>query len=109
MVKEILTSAGFVEDETFTESSFIQPPEDTSYAVYLDDIDRRGADNLNLITDHSVTIELYEYYKDPETEAKIEAEFDKRGIAYHKEPRYWLEDEQLWQVLYTFNHTNKGV
>lgn len=108
MVKEILTGAGFVEDETFTESSFIQPPEDTSYAVYLDDIDRRGADNLNLITEHNVTIELYEYYKDPETEAKIEAEFDKRAIEYHKEPRYWLETEQLWLVTYTFNNTSKG-
>lgn len=108
MVKEILTGAGLVEDETFTETQFRTPPRDTSYAVYLDTVDVRGSDDLNLIAEHDVSIELYEYFKDPETEKKIETEFDKRGIEYHKEPRYWLEDEQLYQVIYEINYISKG-
>lgn len=108
MVKGILTGAGLIEDETFTETAFIQPPYDTSYAVYLDTIDRRGADNLNLIDDHAVSIELYEYSKDPELEARLEKELDKRHIEYHKEPRFWIEDEQLFQVVYDFNYIRKG-
>ena len=108
MVKQILTGAGFIENETFKETCFSRPPQ-TTYAVYLDSITRRGADNLNLITEHSVTIELYEYSPDRDSEAKIEAEFDRLGIEYHKEPRYWLETEQLYQVIYTFDYTAKEI
>lgn len=109
MVKEILTGAGLIEGETFNETQFRSPPRGTSYAVYLDTKNVRGSDDLNLIAEHSVSIELYEYSKDPETEKKIEAEFDKRGIDYHKEPRFWLEDEQLYQVIYDINYISKGV
>ena len=107
MVKQILTDAGFVENETFKETMFSRPPQ-TTYAVYLDSITRRGADKINLITEHSVSIELYEYYPDRDSEANIEVEFDRLGIEYSKESRYWLETEQLYQVVYTFNYICKG-
>lgn len=108
MVKKILTGAGLIEDETFTESHFRQPPKHSSYACYLDNVSRRGADNLNLVTEHNMTIELYEYFKDPELENEIEIMFDELGIEYDKEPRLWLEDEQLYQVLYHFKYFEKG-
>ena len=109
MVNEILTGAGFVEGVTYNETQFKQPPRDSSYAVYLDNIGVTGADNLNMITKHAVSIELYEYYKDSESESKIEAEFNRRGIEFDKQPRYWIQEEQLYQVVYDFNYISKGV
>lgn len=106
MVKEILTGAGFVENKTFRETRFITPPKCT-YAIYLDSYERRGADGVNLIKDHDYTIELYSYSPDPEAEAKIEAELDKRAISYDKDERYWIKEEQLHQVVYSFNYIEK--
>lgn len=106
MVKEILTGAGFTEGKTFNETRFIKPP-NTTYAVYLDSFTRRGADNLNLIKEHDYTIELYSYKSDPTAESKIENELDKRGIEYDKAERYWIKEEQLYQVIYTFNFIEK--
>lgn len=106
MVRKILTDAGFIEGETFKEVRFITPPKST-YCIYLDSFTRRGADALNLIKDHSYTIEVYSYYSDPEAESKIEAVFDKLGIAYEKDERTWLQTEQLYQVVYRFDHVEK--
>lgn len=106
MVKRILTGAGFVENKTFRETLFISPPR-TTYAIYHDSFVRRGADGLNLIKDHEYTIELYSYKPDPAAEAKIEATFDEVGIEYDKDDRYWISEQQLYQVVYTFNHIEK--
>lgn len=106
MVKQILTGAGFIENETFKETRFLSPPK-TTYAVFEDSFTRRGADNLNLIKDHDYTIELYSYTPDPEAEARIEEMLDNLGIEYEKSPRYWIESEQLYQVVYTFNFIEK--
>jgi len=106
MVKKILTGAGFVEGETFKETRFLSSPK-TTYAVYEDSFTRRGADNLNLIKDHDYTIELYSYIPDPNAEARIEEILDEYGIEYEKSPRYWIESEQLYQVVYTFNFIEK--
>ena len=107
MVNKILTGAGFVLNETYKETRFLKPPRET-YAIYNDSIERRGADNLNLVTEHEVTIELYEYAPDPEAEARIEAEFDSRAIEYVKQSRYWIYNEQLYQVIYEFGYIEKG-
>ena len=106
MVKEILTGAGFVEGETFDETQFINPP-NTTYAVFHDSFTRRGADGLNLIKDHTCTIELYSEFPDPDAEARIEAKLDEMAIEYDKEDRYWIQEEQLYQVVYTFNFVEK--
>ena len=106
MVKRVLTGAGFVEDETFAETQFITPP-NTTYAVYHDSFTRRGADGLNLIKEHDYTIELYSEFPDPEAEARIEAMLDSLGIEYDKADRYWIQEEQLYQVVYTFNFIEK--
>ena len=106
MVKKVLTGAGFEEGKTFKETRFLKPPK-TTYAVYLDSFTRRGADGLNLIRDHVYTIELYSYKPDPEAEAKIEAILDSLGIEYDKADRYWIQEEQLYQVVYTFKFIEK--
>lgn len=106
MVKEILTKAGFVENETFRETRFLKPPKST-YAIYHDSITRRGADNVNLITEHDYTIELYSYIPDPRSEIKIEAILNETGVEYDKDERYWINEEQLYQVVYSFSHIEK--
>ena len=106
MVKQILTGAGFVEGKTFKETRFLKPPK-TTYAVYMDSFMRRGADGLNLIKEHNYTIELYSYAPDPEAENKIENYFDLLGLEYSKDDRYWIQEEQLYQVVYTFNFMEK--
>ena len=106
MVKRVLTGAGFVEGKTFKETRFLKPPT-TTYAVFMDSFTSRGADGLNLIKDHDYTIELYSYTPDPEAERKIEASLDALGLEYSKDDRYWLQTEQLYQVVYTFNYIEK--
>ena len=106
MVKTILTGAGFVEGKTFKETRFLTPPKST-YAVYIDSYTRRGGDGVNLIKEHTYTIELYSYKADPTAEAKIEKQFDDLGIEFEKSERYWLDTEQLYQVVYIFNFIEK--
>lgn len=106
MVNEVLTRAGFEEGKTYRETRFIKPPR-TSYAVYMDSFTRRGADNVNLIRDHDYTIELYSYAPDPEAEARIEAALDYFALEFDKSDCYWIQEEQLFQVVYTFNYIEK--
>lgn len=106
MVNKILTGAGFELNKTYKETRFLKPPK-VSYCIYLDSIMRRGADSLNLITEHNYTIELYSYAKDAEAEAKIEAQLDEYAIPFEKSERYWLDSESLYQVVYTFDYIEK--
>ena len=103
MVNKILKEAGL----PYKESRFLKPPS-TTYAVYMDAVERRGGDNINLITQHDITIELYEYSPDPEAEKAIEDILDALGIEYSKDPRYWIQDAQLYQVVYEFSYQEKG-
>ena len=103
MVDKILEPTGI----PYKESRFLTPPK-TTYAVYDDSVNRRGADNVNLLTQHDITIELYEYEKDPESESLIEAQLDLLGIEFVKQARYWIHEEQLYQVVYEFSYISKG-
>ena len=102
MVNKILEATGI----PYKESRFLKPPK-TTYAIFNDAISRRGGDNINLLSQHDITIELYEYEKDPEAEKKIEDQLDANGIEYEKQPRYWLQEEQLYQVVYDFTYYQK--
>jgi hypothetical protein len=106
MVKKILTEAGFIENKTFKETRFLKAPTD-SYCVYMDSFHRRGGDDINLITEHTYTIELYAYRTDPDAEKRIENALDKFGIVFDKDDRYWIESEQLYQTIYTFGYIEK--
>ena len=106
MVKALLTEAGFELNKTFKETRFLKPPK-TSYCIYLDNFTRRGGDSVNLIKEHNYTIELYSYTTDAEAEAKIEQALDEYAIPFDKSERYWLDTEQLYQVVYTFDFIEK--
>ena len=103
MIDEILKPTGL----PYTESRFLKPP-NTSYVVYHDAIERRGGDNINLVSQHDVTLELYEYEKDLEAEKAIEESLDAHGIEYEKQARYWIAEEKLYQVVYDFTYYQKG-
>lgn len=106
MIKKILTTAGFVENETFRRTRFLQPPLGT-YAVYMDDVETDGPDGMNRVYTHSYTVELYEQAPDDAAEARIEEAIDAAGLNYKKQDRYWLQDEQLYQVIYEFIYIEK--
>lgn len=45
-------------------------------------------------------LELCTDRKQPDVEAQVEAVLDRRGIVYDKS-EVWIEDERLYEVLYT--------
>lgn len=106
LAEEILQDAGFILNETYRELRFLEPPGET-YAVYIDTMTVRGPDDLNAVEFHETNIELYEYAPDPDAEARIEAQLDAHGQPYIKQARYWISEEQLYQIIYEFNYTIK--
>lgn len=103
MINTILNAAGV----QFRRSRFLQPPKGT-YAVYMDDVTADGPDGMNRIFNHDVTVEVYEPKPDDKTEAAIEAALDAQGLHYTKQDRYWLQEEQLYQVIYEFSYIIKN-
>lgn len=103
MIAELLQNAGL----TARHVRFLKPPQGT-YAVWLDDIEADGADNLKSgIFTHNYTVEIYESTPDDAAEQAMEAALDAAGIQYNKQDRYWLQDEQRYQVVYDFSITKK--
>lgn len=102
MINQILTAAAI----PYRRARFPKPPE-TTYAVYTDDIERDGADGINLITRHNITVELYEYAPDDAAEQAIEDALDAAGREWSKQDRYWIQPEQLYQTVYEFNYFEK--
>lgn len=102
MINQILKAAGV----TYRRTRFPKPPAGT-YAVYMDDISTDGPDDRNSIFTHDYTVEVYEPTPDDATEKAIEAALNDRGIQWTKQDRYWLQDEQRYQVIYEFTHISK--
>lgn len=102
MIRDILAAAGV----PCRRSRFPQPAADT-YAVYTDDVSASGADYVNCIFAHSITVELYEPAPDDAAESALEAQLNARGIPWDKQDRYWLQAEQRYQVVYEFDYVEK--
>lgn len=102
MINQILTAAGV----EYRRTRFPKPPTGT-YAVYMDDISTDGPDDRNSIFTHDYTVEVYEPTPDDATEQAIEAALNERGLQWTKQDRYWLQDEQRYQVIYEFTHISK--
>lgn len=68
--------------------------------VYLDHVERDGADLKNAISWHSLTVERYS--RDGKGNEKLEALFDAKAIKYTKETTY-LSNEQWFMTTYDFN------
>jgi hypothetical protein len=103
MVKEIVTAAGIKERG----SRFVKPPAGI-YAVWHDDIETDGPDNMPpLIFKHSVTLEVYEPKKDDAKLAPLERELSARGLHWTKQDRLWIQSEQMYQTIYEFTYIEK--
>lgn len=103
MIKDIMTTAGV----PFRRSRFLKPPEGT-YAVYMDDVTTDGPDGINRIFAHEITLEVYEPHPDDKAESAIESAINDMGLRWEKQDRYWLQSEQRYQVIYTFEYIIKN-
>lgn len=103
MVEELLAKTGV----KHRRNRFVKPPAVT-YALWMDDISTDGADCAPVgIFTHDITIELYEYTPDDAAEEAIEAELTAAKLHWTKQDRYWIEVEQLYQVIYEFSYIEK--
>lgn len=102
MVTKILQQAGV----KFRKSRYM-PPLPATYAVYFDDREAGGADGINCLITHNITIEVYESKPDDATEAAIEAALDAAGVEWTSQARYWIQEEQRYQVIYEFTYIEK--
>lgn len=103
MVNDILTEAGV----KYRRGRYTAKPFPATYAVYRDEREAGGADGVNCLITHNITIEVYEREPDDAAEAAIEAALDARGIEWTSQDRYWLPDEQRYQVIYEFTYIEK--
>lgn len=63
------------------------------------------ADNTNYYTQPTYQVELYEKYRDTDTELLIEAALMAKGLTFSREVVY-LDSEKCWMITYSF--TTKG-
>ena len=103
MVDKILTQAGV----KYREARYMEKPLPDTYAVYFDDREASGADDVGGLITHNITIEVYETRPDDATEAAIERALDAQGLEWTSQARYWLTDEQRYQVIYEFTYIEK--
>lgn len=103
MVNKILDASGL----EYRRGRFVTPPAG-SYVVYLDDQTTDGPDGQPWgVVRHDVILELYEPYPDDEAETSVETAISTAGLQYTKQDRYWLQSEQLYQVIYEFTYYEK--
>lgn len=102
MVNDILTAAGI----QGRRGRFTGAKPD-SYVVWMDDHTTDGPDGLPWVIQHDVTLELYEEKPDDAAEAALEAALVASGLQYSKQDRYWLQTEQMYQVIYEFTYYEK--
>jgi hypothetical protein len=103
MVNKILTEAGI----KYRRSRYTAKPLPDTYAVYFDEREAGGADGINCLITHNITVEVYESKPDDAAEAAIEAALDAHGLAWTCQDRYWLQEEQRYQVIYEFTYIEK--
>lgn len=101
-IDELLTAA----QVEYKQARFSKPPRET-YAVWFDDCNTDGSDDKNQLLRHGYTVEMYEYTPDSATESALEAVLDTAGLRWSKQSRFWIETEQLYQVIYTFDYIEK--
>lgn len=90
----------------YKEVRFLKPPKEI-YAVYFDDIDYYGADDLIKIQRHTVRIEIYGEKIDREIESQIEARMINLKLEFNKGERTWLNDTQSYMLAYYLEYTEK--
>ena len=106
MVNEILTAAGIQGRRgRFTGKA------PATYVVWLDDVTtEQGPDPLSgvpQLRQHDISLELYETKPDDAAETALEVAMSDKGLNWTKQDRYWLQSEQLYQVVYEFTFYEK--
>ncbi len=102
-LKDVLDGMGL----PYTEVAWNNPPDET-YAIYVEEVSRRGADTLNCITEHEVSFEVYSYdFYDAEAVRAVERALDRRAIAYTKYETSYINSEHLYQTRFEFTFTSK--
>lgn len=87
---------------------FRQPPT-TTFAVTFDAVNHDdGADLINNLTHHDITIELYEPALDLASRTALESAMDNHNIKWERDDTTWLTTEQLYMTVYTFTYIEKG-
>lgn len=103
MVANILRDAGI----KARRGRYTAKPLPDTYAVWMDEREAGGADGINCLVTHNITVELYAKTQDEEARAALEAELDTRGFAWTSQDWYWLQDEQRYQAIYEFYYIEK--
>ncbi len=72
--------------------------------MFTDDVDTDGPDGIAAIYHHSITVELYTRIPDAQAETAMENAIISHGLQFEKQAAYWIQSEQLYQVIYEFNY-----
>lgn len=103
LVASILEETGL----SFTAVAFNNPPNET-YAIYNEEITRRGADTMNCISEHDVSMEVYSYdFYDDEAVRMVASVLDRRAIEYKKYDTTFINSEHLYCTRFEFSFTTK--
>lgn len=87
------------------ENRFLKAPK-LPYIIYIIDKSKRGADDLNNISDNNITIEFYSEKIEKNIENKIENLLERYKMNYDKN-REWLDDEKMFITVFEFNFLEK--
>jgi len=102
-VDDVLRETGL----PFAPCAFNNPPDGT-YAVYNEEVTRRGADLVNCITEHDVTIEVYAYdFFDEEAVRAVMRALDRRAVEYKRYETVYINSEHLYQTRFEFGFVLK--
>ena len=103
-VNALLQSTGIACRKT----KFASPPKAASYCVYFDAVSNEGPDLVpGLLRRHEISIQLYEYKPDEAAEHALETVLDGAYIDWSRSDREWIQEEQLYLVVYTFSFFEK--
>lgn len=69
--------------------------------------DNFSADGTVYLKIRRVNVELYTDEKTPPLEQELETVLDRHGVFYEKS-EVWIEEEKLYEVLYTFETEEKN-
>lgn len=70
------------------------------YNIFIDDTVYRGADNLNNIIEHNISLEHYSETIDSANEKIIETFLNEEELSFEKN-REWLQEEEMYVVVYS--------
>ena len=87
------------------ETMYKQPP-NPPYFIFLDDVIVRGADKLNNILEHNLTLECYEEKVDKQIKKKIEDFLNSHSFKFEANTE-WISDEELYVTIYELTFLEK--